>query len=80
MFGGVFLEAPACHGSFVLLGVLFGLAAVVMLFDRVGPQSGIDVPLTRMAMIAVFLILFGIQSRYSEHFYVSFLDVGKTLK
>ncbi len=61
------------------LGILLGLAAVAMLFDRTGAQSEIDVPLTRMAIIAVFLTLFGLQVVFGT-FYLSFLDVGKTLK
>jgi hypothetical protein len=61
------------------LGILLGLAVVAMLFDRTGAQSEIDVPLTRMAIIAVFLALFGLQVVFGT-FYLSFLDVGKTLK
>ncbi len=74
------LERGLVGGLLILLiGVLLGLAVVVMLFDRAGTQSGIDVPLTRMAIIAVFLTLFGIQVVFGT-FYVSFLDVGRTLK
>ena len=39
-------------------------------------KSEIDVPLTRMAIIAVFLTLFGLQVVFGT-FYLSFLDGGK---
>ncbi len=74
------LERGLVGGLLILLiGVVTGLAVVVMVFDRAGTQSGIDVPLTRMAVIAVFLCLFGLQVVFGT-FYVSFLDVGRTLK
>jgi glycosyltransferase involved in cell wall biosynthesis len=74
------LERGLVGGLLILMiGVMLGLAAIVMLFDRAGTQSGIDVPLTRTAIIAVFLTLFGIQVVFGT-FYVSFLDVGRTLK
>jgi ABC-type polysaccharide/polyol phosphate export permease len=74
------LERGIVGGLLILLaGLLLGLAVVVMLFERSTAPSQIDVPLTRMAIIAVFLTLFGIQAVFGA-FYVSFLDVGKTLK
>ena len=63
----------------LLLGIALGVAAVVMLLDRAAPESGIDVPLTRMAILAVFISLFGLQVVFGT-FYLSFLDVGRTLK
>lgn len=65
--------------AILLLGIALGLAVVVMLFNRVTPQSGIDLPLTRTAILAVFLSLFGLQTVFGA-FYLSFLDVGRTLK
>jgi hypothetical protein len=74
------LERGLAGGLLILvMGLMLGVAAVVLLFDRAGTQPGIDVPLTRMAIIAVFLTLFGIQVVFGT-FYVSFLDVGRTLK
>ena len=74
------LERGLVGGLLILLfGAVLGLAVVAMLFDRAGPQSGIDLPLTRMAIIAVFLSLFGLQVVFGT-FYLSFLDVGRTLK
>jgi glycosyltransferase involved in cell wall biosynthesis len=74
------LERGLAGGLLILLlGIALGLVAVVMLFDRAGAESGIDLPLTRTAIIAVFLSLFGLQVVFGT-FYVSFLDVGRTLK
>jgi glycosyltransferase involved in cell wall biosynthesis len=74
------LERGLVGGLLILLiGVVLGLTAIVMLFNRADTQPGIDVPLTRMAIIAVFLTLFGIQVVFGA-FYVSFLDVGRSLK
>jgi glycosyltransferase involved in cell wall biosynthesis len=74
------LERGLVGGLLLLLsGFVLGLTAVVMLFDRPGAESGIDVPLTRMAIIAVFLSLLGLQAVFGT-FYLSFLDVGRTLK
>jgi len=74
------LERGLAGGLLILvMGLMLGVTAVVLLFDRAGTQPGIDVPLTRMAIIAVFLTLFGIQVVFGT-FYVSFLDVGRTLK
>jgi glycosyltransferase involved in cell wall biosynthesis len=74
------LERGLVGGLLIFLaGLALGLAVAVMLFQRSSAQSEIDVPLTRMAIVAVFLTLFGIQAVFGA-FYVSFLDVGKTLK
>jgi hypothetical protein len=74
------LERGLIGGSLILLlGVALGLTVVVMLFNRATPASGIDLPLTRTAILAVFLSLFGLQTVFGA-FYLSFLDVGRTLK
>jgi glycosyltransferase involved in cell wall biosynthesis len=74
------LERGLVSGLLILLlGVALGVTVVVMLFDRATPQSGIDLPLTRTAILAVFLSLFGLQVVFGT-FYVGFLDVGRTLK
>jgi hypothetical protein len=62
-----------------LIGLALDLAVVVMLFERYSAHAEIDIPLTRLAIISVFLTLFGIQAVFAA-FYMSFLDVGRTLK
>jgi glycosyltransferase involved in cell wall biosynthesis len=74
------LERGLVGGLLVFLaGLALDLTAIVMLFERYSADAEIDLPLTRLAIISVFLTLFGIQAVFGA-FYMSFLDAEKTLK
>jgi glycosyltransferase involved in cell wall biosynthesis len=64
---------------FFLTGLVLDLIAIVMLFQRYSTISDIDISLTRLAVISVFLTLFGIQVMFGA-FYIGMLDTGKTLR
>ncbi|MEN6458359.1 MAG: glycosyltransferase family 2 protein [Thermoguttaceae bacterium] len=63
----------------VVVGLLLDVVTVVLLFQRYSAFPDIDIPLTRLAVISVFLTLLGIQGVFGA-FYLSLLDTERMLK
>lgn len=70
LIGGVLLFA---------IGLVLDFVAVAMLYQRYSEVPVIDVPITGLAVISVFLTLLGIQVIFTS-FYMGLLDMGRTLK
>ena len=65
--------------AFVVIGLALGGFTIWLLLGVAAPGSGVDVPVTKMAIVAIFVVLLGLQLIFAS-FYVSLLDMGRILK
>jgi glycosyltransferase involved in cell wall biosynthesis len=61
------------------IGILMGLVSLILLLKFPLNFPNVNLPLTKFAITSIFIALFGIQIIFSS-FYISLLDVAKTLK
>lgn len=74
------LEWGLIAGSMVLsASVILGLFTIHALFEIASPHSQVNIPLTEMSAICIFLFLLGLQIVFSS-FYLGLLDLTKTLE
>jgi len=60
-------------------GILMGLTTIILLMKFALNLPSVNLPLTKFAIASVFITLLGIQIIFAS-FYVSLLDIAKTLK
>jgi glycosyltransferase involved in cell wall biosynthesis len=74
------LEAWLLAGSVILFGGLIsGAVTAGLLYQVSGHMSEISIPVTKLAIISIFLFLLGIQIVFSS-FYLSLFNLNKTLE
>jgi glycosyltransferase involved in cell wall biosynthesis len=74
------LETGLVFGGLVLLaGLLLGGMTIGMLWQASTSMSQVDIPVTKLSVISIFMVLLGIQIIFSS-FYLSLFNLTKTLQ
>jgi len=66
-------------GSILMVSLLLGVFTIHQLLAISKPLAPVDVPVTKLSAICVFLFLLGLQIVFSS-FYLGLLDLTKTLE
>jgi glycosyltransferase involved in cell wall biosynthesis len=74
------LERGLVIGGLVFgLGIIMGLVTMVLLLKFTMDFPSVHIPLTKLAIVSIFIVLLGIQIIFSS-FYISLFDPTRTLK
>ena len=74
------LERGLVVGGIILaVGLAMGITTLVLIFTYANNLSYVDVPLARLAIISIFVVLFGIQIVFSS-FFISLFNIREMLK
>jgi glycosyltransferase involved in cell wall biosynthesis len=65
-------------GSILGLGIAMGLITLILFFKLALNAPNVNMPLTKLAIVSIFIVLLGIQIIFSS-FYISLFDTTKTL-
>jgi glycosyltransferase involved in cell wall biosynthesis len=73
------LERGLILGGVVFgLGIAMGLITLILFFKLILNTPNVHIPLTKLAIVSMFIVLLGIQIMFSS-FYISLFDTTKTL-
>jgi len=73
------LERGLILGGVVFgLGIAMGLITLILFFKLALNIPNVNIPLTKLAIVSMFIVLLGIQIMFSS-FYISLFDTTKTL-
>ena len=65
-------------GGILGLGIAMGLTTLILFFKLALHAPNVNIPLTKLAIVSMFVVLLGIQLIFSS-FYISLFDTTKTL-
>jgi hypothetical protein len=66
-------------GILVALGGIAGITTLFLIYKFANNLSYVNIPYTQLAIASIFIVMIGIQFIFTS-FYMSFLDLEKTLE